>query len=180
VKKSMVLGLAVGCIALASQFALAANLYSINFDDSKSFCTTLTRATDDQGPYVLGVLTTAKAEVVAGTSFKLDSLASEEEWNEMYWSDWSKIKFEANKTYTVDFDYKILDDEGAYFYFLMRSYTGRPGGDDRGWTTWTGDSETGHQSVTFELADHDDYYINIGNHFKGSQVIDNITVREGE
>ena len=181
-KKAAILGATLGCLALAGQFALAANLYSISFDDGKSFNTTLTRATDDQGPYVLGVITTKKDEVFAGTgSFKLDSLASEEEWNEMYWSDWKVIKFAPSTTYTIDFDYKILDYQDNYFYFLMRSYEGRPGGPDRGWTTWTPDNgETGHQTVTFELDDFADYYINIGNHFKGSQVIDNIVVRVGE
>lgn len=125
-------------------------------------------------------LTTDPMEVISGsTSFKADAAKSFKTWNEIYHS--SAGTLEANKTYEVSFNYKILHKGGdTFFYTLGRSLSKEDGAPDLlGWYEWY--DETGSQgeiTTTITVPDYDDYYLIIGIYKNGAMVIDNIVYEE--
>lgn len=134
---------------------------------------------NDYGTEIM-TLTQDKAEVISGNvSLKADATDTINTWNEIYQSPAGRM--EANKSYNVTFNYKILEKNGnAFFYALGRSLSKAEGAPDLlGWTEWY--DETGSQGeirMVIDVPDYDDYYLIIGISRSGAIVIDNIVYEE--
>ncbi|GGZ86016.1 family 16 glycosylhydrolase [Algibacter mikhailovii] len=98
-------------------------------------------------------------------------------FHEFYFSP--EKKMEANKTYKIEFDYKVLKTAGdaAYVYVISKSKT--QGGSNKGWnqkTLLTG--QTGSISTTISTGSISDYYAIIGVHNRGKVSIDNVKITQ--
>jgi len=83
----------------------------------------------DWGYFGWGQFTYDEEYVISGNASLMGSIEQEAHHNE--WFEFAKTKheaypFEANKSYHIEFDYKILEnpDNDGRFYFLLRSDTG--------------------------------------------------------
>lgn len=130
-------------------------------------------------PQNSGNITTIPAKVISGTYSILGEAASSQEWTEFLHSDFKKMKFEPNTTYTVAFKYKVnqLPGQNGSFYFLARSPDGTNSTFDRGFTAWNGQvGEIGTKTITFTTGSSQNYYVIWGLNNGGSLSIDDIEI----
>ncbi|XID93037.1 hypothetical protein ACF3MZ_00410 [Paenibacillaceae bacterium WGS1546] len=123
-------------------------------------------------------ITAHKPLVVSGNQSLYAKSKSGAEWNEIIYSESAKLPLQANHTYTVVFQYKIIRTPGDYLYFFARSPSG---GDSssKGWTELTGAAGGVYQGEsTFTLENRNDYYLVWGLRNGGEVSIDNIAVYE--
>ncbi|WP_171717594.1 hypothetical protein, partial [Paenibacillus phytohabitans] len=83
-----------------------------------------------------------------------------------------------NTSYSVTFNYKIVDkpaNEG-YFDFFVRTPTG-DGRNDVGWATWNeAIGSRGSKHVEFITGAYSDYFLNFGMRYGGAISIDDIKI----
>ncbi len=109
------------------------------------------------------------------------------EWFEFLYSNPRFVTFEANATYTIEFDYKVIKEcrnpvtgTPGNCYCLLRGSAG-----DVGATNFAVTNELGktfelntvyHMTVTATVGDASDYYLLIGTHQAGEVIIDNVRI----
>lgn len=125
-----------------------------------------------------GSISNAPDKVVNGNYSAYLSSTSTDVWKEFSYSDYNKIKFEKNTTYSVTFSYRSIHmdkaDDKRFFYFLARSTDMK---EDKGWTTWNDSSgSAGSKTITFTTGNKDNYFLIWGIHSGGALSIDDIQI----
>ena len=118
--------------------------------------------------------------VISGKSSLYCSIMdSGRKWNEFFKIDPAKLPLEPKGTYTIYFQYRILDKgEETQFYFQIHSVKGAI---DKGWTTIGGEpGTTGSKTVTVTLDDYEDYSLRFGIRVSGAIAIDDVKVFQGK
>lgn len=137
-----------------------------------------------------GSFTSDPAKVISGNvSFtsKLEAFYAnhpEGTWFEFMYTNPKVLKLEGMTTYTLEFDYKIVepirnpDGVKGYLYLICRSdklgYS-----EDKGSVRFGETEELGkvyHMKYTVTTGASDDYYIAMGMHFAGEVIVDNVIV----
>lgn len=120
------------------------------------------------------VVSSDRDAVISGKYSAVAANTKNLEWYEYLYSNKNLIKLKRNTTYTVTFDYKILEStlNNGFFNFFVRTDAGLA---DVGSITWTGKADTtGSRTVTFKTLADDNYFLAWGIHYKGAISIDNI------
>ncbi|OKP89738.1 hypothetical protein [Paenibacillus sp. P32E] len=127
-------------------------------------------------------MTQDSSKVVNGAYSAYGVGAKDVDWTVFMISNMNKIKLEPNTSYSVSFNYKVIDTpaSGGYFDFFVRTLTG--GNKDVGWATWNEAIGTrGSKRVEFVTGAYSDYFLNFGMHYGGAISIDDIKItKEGE
>ncbi|WP_249899457.1 hypothetical protein [Paenibacillus sp. PK3_47] len=123
-------------------------------------------------------ITKESSKVVNGAYSAYGVGAKSVDWTVFMISDTNKINLEPNTSYSVTFNYKIIDAPASkgYFDFFVRTLSG-DGNNDVGWTTWNeAIGSRGSKQVEFVTGTYSDYFLNFGMHYGGAISIDDIKI----
>lgn len=127
---------------------------------------------------LIGTLSMAQesSKVVNGAYSAYGTGLKNLDWTVFMISDMDKIKLEPNTSYTVTFNYKVVDTpaSGGYFDFFVRTLAADK---DVGWLTWNEPiGSKGSKKVEFVTDSYSDYFLNFGMHYGGAISIDDIKI----
>lgn len=128
------------------------------------------------------VMATSKSEFVISGTYSLAAFSAGGNWSLFFRTDLDKVKLEAEKTYVLKFDYKVIEDfaaEDGYYWIATRNAASN----FQTTVTWltikdVKKGDTGTFEGELETKEHSDISILIGSHKGGGISIDNVSIKE--